>query len=78
MFIGERIEDADTGIINVSEIIDVVPVKECDDGDESWYEVCDANQTNLAAIIFRDCDGEKSTMIINKDTAGIQLLVDLL
>ncbi|MCM1269423.1 MAG: hypothetical protein NC247_02190 [Ruminococcus flavefaciens] len=76
MFIGERIET--DGIMEVAEITNIVPVKNCDDGDEQWYEVCDTDKTNLAAIIVKDSDGVESSIIINKDTAGIQLLVDLL
>lgn len=78
MFVGDKL-DANLGIIRLTEIANVVPVKEFDDGEESGFEVVDADKTNLAAVIVKDEDGEESIIIINKeDTAGINLLIDLL
>lgn len=78
MFIGDKL-DANLGIIRLTEIANVVPVKEFDDGKESGFEVVGADKTNLAAIIVKDEDGEESAIIINKeDTAGINNLIDLL
>lgn len=78
MFVGDKL-DANLGIIRLTEIANVVPVKEFDDGEESGFEVVSADKTNLAAIIVKDEDGKESAIIINKeDTAGINLLIDLL
>lgn len=78
MFVGDKL-DANLSIIRLTEIANVVPVKEFDDGEESGFEVVGADKTNLAAIIVKDEDGEESAIIVDKeDTAGINLLIDLL
>lgn len=78
MFIGDKLYE-NLGIIRLTEIANVVPVKEFDDGEESGFEVVSADKTNLAAIIVKGEDGEESAIIVDKeDTAGIDLLTDLL
>lgn len=78
MFIGDKI-DMNLAIVKLAEIINVAPVKEFDDGEESGYEVVDAGSTNLMAVNVKDEDGEDIVIIIDKEnTAGINNLIDLL
>lgn len=83
MTIGEKIEvigtaTPDIAITTINKINDVVPVSYKDDGNESWYEVCDANKTSLMAIVGEDNVGRKTVIIINKETCNTDLLIDLL
>lgn len=78
MSIGDKIIiKQDTVEIAVTEITNVVPVQYKDDGDESWYEVCDPNKTNLVAIVGKD--GSIDVVVaINRETCDTSLLLDLL
>lgn len=78
MFIGDKI-DMNLAIVKLAEIINVAPVKEFDDGEESGYEVVDAGSTNLMAVNVKDENGKDIVIIIDKEnTAGINNLIDLL
>lgn len=78
MFIGDKI-DMNLAIVKLAEIINVAPVKEFDDGEESGYEVVDAGSTNLMAVNVKDENGKGIVIIIDKEnTAGINNLIDLL
>lgn len=63
---------------NITTISSVVPVQHKDDGNEEWYEVCDADKTSLMAIVGKDIDGGDIVIIINKETCDTNLLLDLL
>lgn len=80
MVIGQKIATEDTAMMNrtmvLDKITDTAPVKKCDDGESVWYEVCEASQTNLVAVIGIS-DGMDSVVIINRDN-GIDLLLDIL
>lgn len=83
MTIGEKIEvigtaTPDIAITTINKINYVVPVSYKDDGNESWYEICDANKTSLMAIVGEDNVGRKTVIIINKETCNTDLLIDLL
>ena len=79
MNIGDKIAiNNDTTNISLAEIINIVPVQYKDDGDESWYEVCDANKTGLVAIVGKDTDGNDVIITINRETCNLYLLLDLL
>lgn len=78
MNIGDRIAvNHGTTDITMTEITNVIPVQYKDDGDESWYEVCDANKTDLVAIVGKD-GSEDVIITINKETCDTSLLLDLL
>lgn len=78
MNIGDKIMvNHDTKDITMTEITNIIPVQYKDDGNESWYEVCDAGKTSLVAIVGRD--GSDDVIItINKETCNLDLLLDLL
>lgn len=78
MNIGDKITiKQDTVDIAMTEITNIVPVQYKDNGDESWYEVCDANSTSLVAIIGKD--GSIDVIVaINRETCDTSLLLDLL
>lgn len=79
MTVGEKIEISEqSAVISIAKISNIAPVSYKDDGNESWYEVCDANKTPLMAIVGEDNVGRKTVIIINKETCNTDLLIDLL
>lgn len=79
MTVGERIEISEqNAVVSIAKISNIVPVSYKDDGEESWYEVCDANKTLLMAIVGEDNVGMKTVIIIDKETCNTNLLIDLL
>lgn len=78
---GDKIlSSANPGVasITITEITNVVPIQYKDDGDESWYEVCDANKTDLVAIVGKGGDDEDIVIVINRESCDTSLLLDLL
>ena len=80
MNIGDRIVGHfETQIDN---IVYVVPVQYKDDGEMQWYEVCDASQTDLVAIIGQSTNEDGETVdiinVIKKTSVNIDMLTDLL
>lgn len=77
MNIGDKIF-VETTAMTLKEITNVVPVKYRDDGEESWYEVCDATKTTSMAIIGKNNAVEEVIVVIDKETCDTSQLLDLL
>ena len=60
------------------EITNIVPVQYKDDGNETWYEVCDAMKSDQRLVVMKNTSGEEINIIINKEPESMQLLLDLL
>ena len=78
MNIGDKITINPNGVVAMTEINNVIPVQYKDDGDESWYEVCDAEKSKLVAIVGKDIEGNDIMTVINKETCDTSLFLDLL
>lgn len=78
MNIGDKIklDTVETATV-IKEIVNVVPVLCRDDGDEAWYEVCDAYKTSFVAIVGKDFSGNDVIIIFDKTYCDFNLLLDL-
>ena len=65
-------------IPEITEISNVVPVQYKDDGNETWYEVCDAMKSDQRLVTMKNTSGNEINIIINKESESMQLLLDLL
>lgn len=74
---GEKINEVTVTVINIHKITNLVPVKYYDDGNDQWYEVVDPIETDLVALIGEDIDGNQITVIINRRSDNLDLLLDL-
>lgn len=77
MNIGDKIL-VNEQVSEVAEITNIVPVQYKDDGNETWYEVCDAIKSDQRLVVMKNTSGEEINIIINKESESMQLLLDLL
>ena len=78
MNIGDKIL-VNEQVPEVAEITNIVPVQYKDDGNETWYEVCDAMKSDQRLVVMKNTSGEEiNIIIINKESESMQLLLDLL
>lgn len=76
MNIGDKI-DLNIVVAKIATITNIVPVAYRDDGDDSWFEVCDAAKTDYVAIIGEDNMKNEIAMVINRNSDNLDLLLDL-
>lgn len=79
MNIGDKIVAYNETQIDV--ITNIVPVQYKDDGDNQWYEVCDASKTDYVAIVgkCKTIENEEIDVIcVIKKSGNIDSLIDLL
>ena len=72
MKIGERLNPVYDGIVDT--IDEIVPVVYKDNGNESWYEVCDPSKAEYHAVI---CCGEIKT-VIAKTEHNTEVISDMI
>lgn len=77
MNIGDKIL-VNEQVSEVAEITNIVPVQYKDDGNETWYEVCDVMESDKRLVVMKNTSGEEINIIINKESESMQLLLDLL
>ena len=77
MNIGDKIL-VNEQVSEITEISNIVPVQCKDDGNETWYEVCDTMKSDQRLIVIKNTSGEEINIIINKESESMQLLLDLL
>lgn len=77
MNIGDKIL-VNEQVLEVAEITNIVPVQYKDDGNETWYEVCDTMKSDQRLVVMKNTSGEEINIIINKESESMQLLLDLL
>lgn len=80
MNIGDKIL-VNEQVSEITEISNIVPVRYKDDGNETWYEVCDAMKSDQRLVVMKNTSGEEINIIINKEPESMQsmqLLLDLL
>lgn len=61
----------------ITEVLNVVPVLHKDDGDTTWYEVCDATKSDQRLVTMRDISGNEISIIVDKESDTINMLLDL-
>ena len=76
MNIGDKILVESTD--SIEEITNILPVKFNDDGEEQWYEVCDATKAEHTAIIGKDKAGIETMAIIRRSEENIDLIADII
>lgn len=76
MSIGDKISIESTG--SIEEITNILPVVFRDDGEEQWYEVCDATKAEHTAIIGKDKAGRENMTVIKRSEENIDLITDII
>lgn len=77
MNIGDKIL-VNEQVPEVTDITNIIPVQYKDDGNETWYEVCDTMKSDQRLVVMKNTSGEEINIIINKESESMQLLLDLL
>lgn len=70
----DKISTIDTKIV---EIVQIIPAKYRDDGEEQWYEVVDPIDAEVILVECKDHIGNEVSIIFGKE-ANLDLLLDLL
>ena len=76
MNIGDKISTESAG--SIEEITNILPVVFRDDGEEQWYEVCDATKAKYTAIIGKDKAGRENMTVIKRSEENIDLITDII
>ena len=74
ILIDDGINIADT---RISEIVQIIPTKYMDDGENQWYEVVDPINAKIMLVKCKNHIGNEVFIIFDKE-ANLDLLLDLL
>lgn len=77
MKIGDKILCADNkvDIIDIATIENIVPAVYKDNGNETWYEICDATKAEYIIMLYGN---EKRAIVIAKNEENFDMLADLI
>lgn len=76
MNIGDKILE-NQQVVKIAKIKNIVPVQYKDDGDNNWYEICDAMKSDQRLVVVEDIMGNEINVIIDKDLESLSILLDL-
>jgi len=76
MNIGDKILE-NQQVVKIAKIKNIVPVQYKDDGDNNWYEICDAMKSDQRLVVVEDIVGNEINIIIDKDLESLSILLDL-
>lgn len=76
MNIGDKILE-NQQVVKIAKIKNIVPVQYKDDGDNNWYEICDAMKSDQRLVVVEDIVGNEINVIIDKDLESLSILLDL-